>query len=222
MEEETKMIMQKERELIVEYGKKLITSGLTKGTGGNISIFNRELGLFGISPSGMDYFETQPSDIAVLDLSGKQVEGDRKPSSEVAMHKIFYERRQDIDAVVHTHSVFTTTLATLREGLPASNYLIALAGPDVRCARYASFGSEALAEEAFDAMRERYAVLLANHGLVTGSRDIHNAFNIAEEIEHCAEVYVRARAIGKPVILEEQEMAFMLEKFKTYGQIKKD
>ncbi|MFZ5975509.1 MAG: L-fuculose-phosphate aldolase [Bacillota bacterium] len=216
------MLIQEERELIVEYGKKLITCGLTKGTGGNISICNRAQGLMAISPSGLDYFETLPEDVAVVSVEdGKIAEGKRKPSSELELHRIFYVNRGDIDAVVHTHSTFATTLATLGWGLPASNYLIALAGPDVRCAPYASFGTPELAQNAFEYMKDRYCVLLSNHGLVAGAKDIANAFNIASLIEECCETYYRAKVIGEPQILSEDEMAYMMERFKTYGQVKK-
>ncbi len=215
------MLMENERKQIVEYGKKLITSGLTKGTGGNLSIYNRKENLMAISPSGIDYFETNPEDVVIMDLDGKVVDGNRKPSSEYSMHSIFYKNREDIDAVVHTHSVFSTVLATLRTGLPASSYLVAFSGLDVRCAEYASFGTVELAENAYKAMEDRYAVFLANHGLLTGAQDLANAFNKAEEIEHCAEVYYRAKSIGTPVILDEEEMYRMIEKFNTYGQVKK-
>lgn len=213
------MLLQKEREDVVKYGRKLITAGLTKGTGGNISILNRELGLMAVSPSGIDYFETTAADVVVMDLAGNVVDGRRKPSSEYELHRIFYVRRQDIDAVVHTHSVYATVLATLRQPLPAASYLVAYSGLDVRCAEYASFGTTELAERTFDAMNERFAVLMANHGLLTGSKDILNAFNIAEQIEYCAEVYVKARAIGDPVILDQKEMEKMIVKFSSsYGQ----
>lgn len=213
------MLLQKEREDVVEYCHKMITAGLTKGTGGNISIYNREQGLMAISPSGIDYFETAAEDVVVMDLDGKVVNGQRKPSSEYELHRIFYAKRQDIAAVVHTHSVYSTVLATLRQPLPASSYLVAYSGLDVRCADYASFGTRELAECTFEAMRDRFAVLMANHGLLTGSKDIRNAFNIAEQIEHCAEVYVKARAIGQPVILDEDEMKRMIVKFGSfYGQ----
>ena len=215
------MLLEKERELIVEYGKKLITSGLTKGTGGNLSIYNREKGLMAISPSGLDYFETEPADVVVMDLEGNIVEGDKKPSSEFGMHGIFYKKREDIDAVVHTHSIFSTVLATLRWPLPASSYLVAFSGLDVRCAEYASFGSMELAENALKAMEDRYAVFLANHGLLTGAQDMANAFAKAEQIEHCAEAYYRAKSIGEPVILDEAEMEKMIKKFQTYGQVQK-
>ncbi|MBK5245450.1 MAG: L-fuculose-phosphate aldolase [Eubacteriaceae bacterium] len=213
------MILEKERNDVVKYCQKLITAGLTKGTGGNISIYNREKQLMAISPSGIDYFETEPEDIIVIDINGKIVDGKRKPSSEHELHRIFYLKRDDIDAVVHTHSIYSTVLATLRQPLPASSYLVAFSGLDVRCADYASFGSMELAEFTFDAMIDRYAVLMANHGLLTGGKDILNAFNIAQQIEHCAEVYVKARAIGEPVILDEKEMTKMIYKFnKSYGQ----
>ncbi len=216
------MLIQKERELVVEFGKKLITCGLTKGTGGNISICNRAEGLMAISPSGLDYFETRPEDVAVVSVEdGSIADGKRKPSSELELHRIFYVNRTDIGAVVHTHSTFATTLATLGWGLPASNYLIALAGPDIRCAPYASFGTMELAQNAFEYMKDRYCVLLSNHGLVAGAGDIANAFNTAFLMEECCETYYRAKALGEPQILSEAEMLRMMEKFKTYGQVKK-
>lgn len=213
------MMLQKERQDVVKYCRKLISTGLTRGTGGNISILNREQGLMAISPSGIDYFETEPEDVVIMDLEGKPVEGNRKPSSEYELHRIFYVKRQDINAVVHTHSVYATVLATLRQPLPASSYLVAYSGLDVRCADYASFGSIELAELTYAAMVDRYAVIMANHGLLTGSKDILNAFNIAEQIEYCAEIYVKARAIGAPVILDQEEMKRMIAKFNSfYGQ----
>ncbi|NLV89515.1 MAG: L-fuculose-phosphate aldolase [Tissierellia bacterium] len=215
------MILLKERKEIVEYGKKLVTSGLTKGTGGNLSIYNRQEGLMAISPSGIDYFEIRPEDVVVLDLDGNIVDGDKKPSSELDMHKIFYKNREDIDAIIHTHTIYATILSCLNISLPPVHYMVALAGLDVRCAKYATFGTEELAQNAFEAMKDRYAVLLANHGLLAGAKDLANAFNITEEIEYCAELYIKAKSVGEPVILPEEEMKLMLEKFKTYGQVKK-
>lgn len=215
------MLMIEEREQVVEYGKKLVTSRLTKGTGGNLSIYNREKGLFCISPTGIDYFEIKSEDVVVLDLDGNIVEGNKQPSSEVEMHRIFYANREDIDAIIHTHTMYATTLACLNWSLPPVHYMVALAGLDVRCAKYATYGTKELAQNAFEAMTDRYAVLLANHGLLAGAKDLANAFNITEEIEYCAELYYRTKAIGEPVILPEEEMKLMLEKFKTYGQVKK-
>ena len=212
------MLLHQERELIVYYGKKLIENGLTKGTGGNLSIYNRDNGLIAISPSGIDYFDIKPEDVVVINLEGKTAEGKRKPSSELEMHSIFYRKRDDISAIVHTHSPFAKTIASLNWDLPAVSYLVAYAGRNVRCAKYASFGTKEIAENAFEAMKDRKAVLLANHGLLAGAHDLANAFNIAEEIEFTAEIYYRAKSIGEPVILSDEEMDKMLDKFKTYGQ----
>lgn len=214
------MLMKNEREQIVEYGKKLIDANLTKGTGGNLSIFNREKQLMAISPSGIDYFKIKAEDVVILDLEGNKVDGDKSPSSEYEMHRIFYENRRDIDAIIHTHTMYSTTIACLNWELPPVHYMVALAGLNVRCAKYATYGTKELAENAFEAMKDRNAVLLANHGLLAGAKDLANAFNITEEIEYCAELYYRTKCIGEPVILSEEEMTLMLDKFKTYGQVK--
>lgn len=215
------MLLEKERKEIVEYGKKLIETGLTKGTGGNLSVFNREKGLMAISPSGIDYFKIKLEDVVVLDLDGNKIEGDKSPSSEYDMHRIFYKNREDIDAIIHTHTMYATTIACLNWDLPPVHYMIALAGVNVRCAKYATYGSKELAENAYEGMKDRNAVLLANHGMLAGAKDLANAFNTTEEIEYCAELYYRSKSIGDPVILSEEEMIKMIDKFKTYGQVKK-
>lgn len=212
------MKLEKERIEIVKYGRRLVDSKLTKGTGGNLSVFNRAEQLMAISPSGMDYYETQPEDVVVLNLAGEIIEGDKKPSSEVDLHRIFYQGRDDLDAIIHTHTVYATTLSCLRWELPAVHYLIAVAGKNVRCADYATFGTQELAENAFKAMKDRRAVLLANHGLVAGAETLERAFSITEEIEYVAELYYRTKGIGEPVILDDEEMARMAMKFKSYGQ----
>lgn len=214
------MKLELERKKIVEFGKKLVDVGLTKGTGGNLSIYNSEQQLMAISPSGIPYYETKLEDIVIMDLKNNKIEGTKQPSSEYQMHKIFYEKRSDIFSVVHCHSIYSTAISILRENLPASHYMIALAGKNVRCADYATYGTQQLADNAFVAMKDRKAVILANHGLLTGADCIENAFNIAEEIEYVAETFYRAKSIGKPIILEDKEMAKMEKKFKTYGQAK--
>lgn len=212
------LLLEKERHQIMEYGQKLIVNQLTTGTGGNLSIFNREKQLVAISPSGMNYFDITPEDVVIIDLAGNIVDGNRTPSSEVSMHLIYYNQRDDIHAVVHTHSTYATTVSCLNWELPAIHYLVAFAGNNVRCAEYATYGTPELAVNAFEAMRDRRAVLLANHGLLAGGMDIDHAFNIAEEIEFCAELYCRVKSIGNPVILDDEEMTLMQRKFETYGQ----
>ena len=212
------MLMEKERLQLIEYGKKLVQAGLTKGTGGNLSIFDRKTGNVAITPSGIDFFEIQPEDIVIIDVDGNIIEGNRVPSSEWVMHVMPYKYRDDIDAVIHAHTMYATVMACLREDLPATHYMIAVAGENVRVAEYATYGTPELAQNAFEAMKDRKAVILANHGILAGANDLLNAFNIIEEVEYCAEVYTKAKAIGDPVILPHEEMTLMAEKFKTYGQ----
>ena len=212
------MLMENERKLIVEYGKLLVTKGLTTGTGGNISIFDKEKKYFAISPSGIDYFETEPEDVVIMDLDGKVVEGKRKPSSEWMMHLIFYKKRDDVEAVVHTHSRFSSTISCMRWDIPALHYYVAFAGKTIPCAKYASYGTQELADNAFEGMGEGKAALLANHGLITIGRSVKEAFLVAEMSEEMAEYYYRTKSIGEPVLLDEEEMENMLLRFKSYGQ----
>ncbi|WP_455036097.1 L-fuculose-phosphate aldolase [Leptotrichia massiliensis] len=214
------MILEKEREQVIEYSLKLLSEGLTNGTAGNVSIFNREEGLVAISPTGVNYSELTPEMISIVDLEGKLIEG-LKPSSELEMHMILYRNREDVNAVIHTHPVYTTVLACLRQDLPAIDYMIAVTGATkVRCAEYASYGTKELAENAYKAMGSSLAVILANHGLTTAGKDIANAFNITVQVEYISNLYIKARNIGEPIILPDKEMNSMLERFKTYGQIK--
>lgn len=214
------MLMEKERLQLIEFGKKLVETNLTKGTGGNLSVYDRKNGHIAITPSGIDFFEIRPEDIVILDIDGNKIEGDRVPSSEWEMHLMTYRNRQDIDAVIHAHTMYATILGCLRWDLPATHYMIAVAGPTVRCAEYATYGTHELAVNAVKAMEGRRAVILANHGILTGANDLLNAFNIVEEIEYCSEIYTKAKSIGEPIILPEDEMTLMAEKFKTYGQKK--
>jgi len=214
------MILKKEREQVIEYSLKLLSEGLTNGTAGNVSIFNREKGLVAISPTGVNYSELTPEMISIVDLDGKLIEG-LKPSSELEMHMILYRNREDVNAVIHTHPVYTTVLACLRQDLPAIDYMIAVTGATkVRCAEYASYGTKELAENAYKAMGSSLAVILANHGLTTAGKDIANALNITVQVEYISNLYIKAKNIGEPIVLPDNEMNSMLERFKTYGQIK--
>ena len=212
------MKLKYEREQVVSFCRELVNKNLTTGTGGNISVFDRSAGLFALSPSGMDYFIMNDSDVVVLDLEGKVVDGDCKPSVELDLHRLLYKQREDINAVVHAHSVYATTLSVLRMEVPACHYLIGFCGKNVRCTEYVDFGSVELAEIACEAMQDRYGVLLGNHGLLTGGVDINYAFSAAEELEFVCQVYYRAKCLGEPVILSDSRMNAALDKFKTYGQ----
>ena len=136
-----------------------------------------------------------------MDLHGNVVEGKRKPSSEHEMHSIFYRERPEIRSVVHAHSIYSCVLASLNWGIEPCTYLIGSAGKNVRCT----------------GMKDRYAVLLGNHGLLAGGADLPSAFDTAEEIEFCAEIYYKCKLAGEPVLLSEEQMDVVLKKFETYG-----
>jgi L-fuculose-phosphate aldolase len=214
--------MQKQREAIVHYGRKMITSHLTTGAGGNLSICDRASGRVAISPSGIEYFDLQPEDVVVTDLDGQVIEGQYKPSSELGFHLALYRKRSDINAVLHTHSVYATTMACLGWEIPAVHYLVGFSGHKVPLAPYATFGTPELAQNVADGIGDYHAVLLANHGLVAVGADMGRAFNTAEEIELVARIYYQTKSVGTPVILPEEEMARVLAKFATYGQSPKD
>jgi L-fuculose-phosphate aldolase len=212
------VLLREEREEIVRFGKRLLTAGLTCGTGGNLSIFNRRDGLIAISPSGIEYDEMMPADVPVVEIGGAMAEGNRKPSSELGFHLSLYSRRPDIRAVVHTHSVYATTMACLNWEIPAVYYLVAYSGHKVPLAPYATFGTPELAANIIETIGGYNAVLLANHGLVTVGPNMATAFAVAEEIELVARIYYQAKCIGDPVILPEGEMSRVIGKFATYGQ----
>lgn len=206
------------REELIRYGNMLIEHDMTKGTGGNLSVYDRAANLVYITPSGIEFDRIQADDIVVLDLEGNVVEGKRKPSSEWAMHLIFYQNRPDISAVIHAHTTYSTVFACLNQDLPASHYMLAVAGPNVRCAPYAGFGTPELAGNALTGMEGRKAVLLANHGIIAGESTLKRTFNVIEEVEYCARIHILAKSIGEPVVIDDAEMTHMAERFKTYGQ----
>ncbi|GAB2024433.1 L-fuculose-phosphate aldolase [Lactovum odontotermitis] len=214
------MFTEKQKEQIIDYGNKLVESHLTSGTGGNISLYDPQTASMIITPSGFSFTEMTTDDLVTIDLDGNILENknSNKPSSEWQMHGIFYQEREDIQAIVHAHTIYATVLSCLREPLLPAHYMVALAGKDVRVADYATFGTRELAEKALAAMQDRRAVLLANHGMIAGSSDLDRTFNIVEEIEYCSKIYCLARSIGNPIILSDEEMAKMDVKFQNYGK----
>lgn len=212
------MLLEEERNAIVEHGKKLISAQLTTGSGGNLSIFNRTEGLVAIKPSGVDYFVMRPEDIVVVDPQGVVVEGELRPSTELRFHLALYQHRADVNAVVHTHQVYATTIACMNWELPAVHYLIGYAGNKVPLAPYATFGTQELSENIVRTIGSYNACLMANHGIVTVGPDIQMAFSVAEELELVARLYYQAKSIGEPVILSDEEMSRIGKKFKGYSQ----
>ena len=209
-------MMEYEKEQVVRYGKKLIDRRLTTGSGGNISVYNREKNLVAISPSGLDYYETTPEDIVILDIDGNLVEGKHRPSSEAGMHLAFYKNRADVSGIVHTHSKFATAIACMGWELPAVHYLIGMAGHRVKCTGYATYGSDELAKEALETIGDSNAVLLANHGLIALGEDVDRAFSTAEHLEFVSEVYYLTKTLGTPNILSDEDMDEVMKKFGTF------
>lgn len=208
------------REQLLQVSQQLASLGLNRGTSGNASVrANNELGQSGflITPSGMSPDKMTPSDMVWMDFAGNAVET-RKPSSEWRFHLDILLDKPQVKAVIHTHSMFATTLSTLRRDIPAFHYMIALAGGDsIRCAPYALFGSQQLSDYAVQALHDRKACLLANHGMIAVGETLEKALNITQEVETLCEQYLRALQVGGPCVLSQQEMLEVQEKFKGYG-----
>jgi L-fuculose-phosphate aldolase len=212
------MQLERQRRAVVEYGKRMLASGLTTGTGGNLSVRDPETGLIALTPSGVEYPAMSPENVVLVDTDGTVADGRRKPSSETGFHLALYRKRSDIGAVVHTHSVYASTMACLHWEIPAVHYLIGFAGKKVPLAPYATFGTEALAHNVAEGIGDGNAVLLANHGLVAVGAGLAEAFSCAEEIELVARIYYQARCAGTPRLIDDPEMDRVIEKFKTYGK----
>lgn len=212
------MILETEREKIVEIGKRMIEARLTTGTGGNLSIFSREENLIAIKPSGVPYQSMQAQDVVVLRPDGEKVDGILKPSSETKFHLAIYHARQDVDAILHSHQVYATTIACMGIELPAVHYLLAFSGDKVPLAPYATFGTQALSDNILSVLGKYKACLLENHGLITLGTSLDEAFDIAEALELVAQIYIQAKSIGQPKILNSEQMNVVIEKFKTYGK----
>lgn len=204
------------REGIVAAVRALTAHNLNRGTAGNVSVRWNEG--FLVTPTGLGSDEMQPGDIVPMAMDGSW-QGTRKPSSEWRFHRDLYAARPEAGAVVHAHAPFATALACLRADIPPFHYMIArFGGSTVRCAAYATFGTQALSDAALAALDGRCACLLANHGMLAFGRDLHQAVDLAVEFESLCEQYWRALQIGRPVLLPDAEMETVLEKFRTYGQ----
>ena len=200
---------------IVETALALDPSGLGVGTAGNVSA--RYDGGMLITPSGLPYEKMTPEDIVFVNGEGT-AEGPLKPSSEWRFHLDIYRARSEASAIVHCHSPHATALACLREGIPAFHYMVAVAGgADIRCSDYATFGTQGLSNVILEALHDRKACLMANHGQVAFGDTLQNALRLAQEVEALAQQYLLARKAGHPVLLEAEEMNEVLERFKTYG-----
>jgi L-fuculose-phosphate aldolase len=209
------LLMQKERELIIEYCQRMLKDGLTVGTSGNISVRVDEN--IAITPSGVDYEALAPQDICVITLDGTYVDGPDNPSSEVPMHTVVY-KFTDALAVVHTHPVYATVVGTLLHEVPRIHYLLALLGGSVRVAPYAQFGTEKLARNCIVAMKDRYAVLLQNHGATAYGDTLAKAYSRSIYLEWLCRIYCEAKTLGDPRLLTAEEFDAVAGAVDTYGQ----
>lgn len=203
------MLAQSIREQIVEYGKLMYTKGLTLQTGGYLTIYDRDSGIAAISPSALSYMECTPEDVVVMDLDGNKLEecNGRKPSTEWPVVQKVFSEREDINAIFHCHSMYATTLSALRLEVPAAYFELASIGGSLRCTDYHLYTEQSLADDIMDKMQNRTAALMGNHGLIACGKTMKEAYERAEMLEFCCEVYWRAKCIGDPVVLNDAQMA---------------
>ncbi|MCG8325685.1 MAG: class II aldolase/adducin family protein [Thiotrichales bacterium] len=205
------------RNWLIDTVQSFHTHGLSAGKSGNASA-RTDTG-FVITPTGVEYVDLQTGSLVEMDLNGKTINGNFKPSSEWRFHSAIYSERSDVNAVVHVHSPYATGIACTRQDIPAFHYMVAMAGGDnIRCADYATFGTEELAKNALIALKGRDACLLANHGQISLGTDLGSALALAIEVENLARQYWISRQGGTPVLLDADEMKVNLEKFDDYGK----
>ena len=207
------------RQQLIAAARGMEPARLNRGTSGNLSVRTVENGAAGflITPSGMPYATLNPEDIVFMHHDGRPA-GLREPSSEWRIHRDIYAARPEAQAILHAHSPFATSLACLRRDIPPFHYMIARFGGDtLRCADYATFGTQALSDAAIAALQDRSGCLLANHGMLVFGRDPAHALALAVELEELCEQYWRSSQLGAPVLLDSAEMARVQEKFASYG-----
>jgi L-fuculose-phosphate aldolase len=209
-------------EQLLKTSQKLAEFGLNKGTSGNCSV-RCENG-FLVTPSGMAVEDMAPASMVQMQFDGsfelQLASNAKKPSSEWRFHRDILASRPEINAVIHTHSMFATTLACLHKDIPPFHYMIAVAGGDtIRCAPYALFGSQALSDNALNALQDRKACLLANHGMIALGHDLEDALAVTVEVENLCEQYWRILQLDpNPPLLSEAEMREVFQQFKGYGK----
>jgi L-fuculose-phosphate aldolase len=205
------------RKEIIAVARQFNSTGLSFGRSGNVSV--RTARGFLITATGIAYADMKATDIVEMDHQGHSIVGKKKPSSEWHMHSAIYQKRRDINVIVHVHSPYATGVACTRKPIPAFHYMVAaLGGDSVPCAKYATFGTEKLARNAVAALGNLHACLLANHGQIAVAEDLATAFRYAGEVENLARQFCISLMAGGPVLLDDQEMQVNVEKFKTYGK----
>jgi L-fuculose-phosphate aldolase len=207
------------RRAVIDTARAMNAAGINVNKSGNVSARCSRGALhgFAVTPTGVPYRDLEVDDIVFVTLAGDAA-GLQAPSSEWRFHRDIYASRPEFSAIVHTHSPQATALACHGRGLPAFHYMVAMAGgSDIRCAPYATFGTQALSDGALHALAGRRACLLAHHGVIACGETLDQALALAIEVEHLATVYLAACALGEPPRLDADEMQRVLERFRTYG-----
>ena len=200
---------------LVNCTQQLLQLGLNKGASGNCSSQNGEG--FLITPTGIPTDQLLSEQMVQMDMEGKVIRAG-SPSSEWRFHRDIYHARPEVRAVIHTHSPYATAFSCLRRDLPPFHYMIAMAGGDtIRCAPYATFGSQELSNNVVQSLQGRLACLMSNHGVIAVGGNLQQALALAIEVESLCQQYLIANQLGQPILLNKAEMAQVLEKFQGYG-----
>ena len=211
--------MSKLKAEVIKYSKKLNITNLSALRSGNISVRAKEKGIDGfyITPSGMKYSTLKIKDIVFVSLKGIFDKKKAKPSSEWRFHQDIYVNKKEAKAIVHAHSTCATAVSSHQKNIPAFHYMVAVAGgEDLKCTKYATFGTKELSRNILKALKNRSACLIANHGQVAFGNSLEKTFELAQEIENICHQYINALRIGIPKILSKKEMKIVLGKFKNY------
>ena len=211
--------MSKSKSEVIKYSKKLNITNLSALRSGNISVRAKEKGVEGfyITPSGMKYSSLKTKDIVFVSLKGIYDKKKNKPSSEWRFHQDIYVNKKEAQAIVHAHSTCATAVSSHQKNIPAFHYMVAVAGgEDLKCTKYATFGTKQLSKNIIKALKNRSGCLIANHGQVAFGDNLEKAFELAQEIENICHQYINALRIGIPKILSKKEMKIVLGKFKNY------
>ena len=211
--------MSKLKAEVIKYSKKLNITNLSALRSGNISVRAKEKGVDGfyITPSGREYGSLKLNDIVFVSLKGVYDKKKGKPSSEWRFHQDIYVNKKEAKTIVHAHSNFATAISTHGKSIPAFHYMVAMAGGiDIKCAKYATYGTRELSKNILKALKNRSACLIGNHGQIAFSENLSKAFELAEEVENLSHQYITALKIGKPKILSFKEMKKVLGKAKNY------
>ena len=211
--------MKKLRNQVIKYAKKLNITNLSTLRSGNVSVRAKEKNTSGfyITPSGTKYSSLKPKDIIFVSLDGRFDKKRGKPSSEWRFHQDIYVNKKDSNAIVHAHSTCATAVSTHNKSVPAFHYMVGVAGGnDIKCAKYATFGTKSLSKNILSALKNRSACLISNHGQIAFGKNLDSAFELAQEVENICNQYINALRIGVPKILSKKEMKIVLGKMKNY------